>query len=203
MINMLIDLLPETVDIGGEVYLINTDFRTSILFEMMMQDPDLLETEKVRKAIALYYSCEPDDIAEAVDKLLWFYTCGREEKTGKPEWAEEEEPEEQKQIYSFEHDAPYIYAGFLEQYGIDLQEVEDLHWWKFRAMFNSLNEDCKISKIMEYRGIQITNDMTKSQKKFYRRMKQVYALPIPDSEQEKQDAITKALMNGEDLMGLL
>jgi len=42
--NMLIDLLPEYVELGGAEYPINTDFRVSILFELMMEDasvPDL------------------------------------------------------------------------------------------------------------------------------------------------------------------
>ena len=39
--NMLVDYLPETVEIEGTEYAIETNFRTFILFEMMMQDPDL------------------------------------------------------------------------------------------------------------------------------------------------------------------
>ncbi|WP_242840658.1 Gp15 family bacteriophage protein [Clostridium hydrogeniformans] len=35
----------------------------------------------------------------------------------------------------------------LDQYGADLQNVEYLHWWKFKA----LKEDNEIFKIMGYR----------------------------------------------------
>ena len=35
--NMLVDYLPETVEIEGTEYAIETNFRTFILFEMMMQ----------------------------------------------------------------------------------------------------------------------------------------------------------------------
>lgn len=45
--------------------------------------------------------------------------------------------------------------------------------------------------------------MSKEQREFYSRMKELYALPIPDDEQEKMDAIAEALMNGGDLTGLL
>lgn len=34
-------------------------------------------------------------------------------------------------------------------------------------------------------------------------MKRIHALPLPKDEQEKQDAITEALMNGGDLTGLV
>ena len=36
--NMLIDYLPETVEIEGVEYEIESNFRTFILFEMLMQD---------------------------------------------------------------------------------------------------------------------------------------------------------------------
>lgn len=70
-------------------------------------------------------------------------------------------------------------------------------------MFRALDEDCQFCKIMSYRSIKINNDMTKSQKAFYRRMKSVHALPIPQEEQERMDAITQALLNGGDLTGLI
>lgn len=47
--NMLVDYLPETVEIEGTEYAIETNFRTFILFEMMMQDPDLSDAEKQGK----------------------------------------------------------------------------------------------------------------------------------------------------------
>ena len=44
--NMLIDLLPEYVELGGAEYPINTDFRVSILFELMMEDASVPEEQK-------------------------------------------------------------------------------------------------------------------------------------------------------------
>ena len=74
--------------------------------------------------------------------MLWFYQCGESEQK------EEDKNKRQRcqrrnsrdPAYSFAQDAPYIYAAFKEQYGIDLTEVE-MHWWKFMALFESLNED--------------------------------------------------------------
>ena len=91
----------------------------------------------------------------------------------------------------------------MTQYGIDLQDVEDLHWWKFRAMFNSLTNQCEFVKIMEYRSIDLKDDMPKEQKSFYRKMKRIYALPSMDDEDERTNAIADALMSDGDLTGLL
>ena len=51
--NILIDLVPESVEIDRTEYKIRTDFRVSILFEMMMQDEELSNEEKILKALEL------------------------------------------------------------------------------------------------------------------------------------------------------
>ena len=78
-----------------------------------------------------------------------------------------------------------------------------LHWWKFKALFQGLKPDNEIVKIMGYRAMEIPNGMSREQKEHYRKMKKLYAIPLPKSEQEKISAIEEALMNGGDLSGLL
>ncbi|MEG0309200.1 MAG: Gp15 family bacteriophage protein [Clostridium sp.] len=70
------------------------------------------------------------------------------------------------QIYSFEYDDDYLYSAFLDQYGVDLQDVEYLHWWKFKSMFKALKEDNEIVKIMGYRAITIDNKMSRDKRHF-------------------------------------
>ena len=41
MANIILDVLPETVEIDGVEYQINSDFRISILFELLMQDDEV------------------------------------------------------------------------------------------------------------------------------------------------------------------
>ncbi len=181
--NILVDLLPRSIEIDTLKYPINTDFRVSILFEELMQDKDVPMEEKFDLAINLYYKHKPHDKAQAVDRLLWFYRCGKE-----LEQKSSSSKADHKAIYSYEHDDEYIYSAFLEQYGIDLQDVENLHWWKFKAMFKSL-KDCKIVEIMGYRAVKIDSKLPKSQKDFYSRMKRLYKLPDNRSEEEKEQAI--------------
>lgn len=200
MANIILDVLPETVEIDGVEYQINSDFRISILFELLMQDDEVGKRQKLMSGLRLYYPVVPQNLTEAVDKMIWFYRCGRE--------AEEDRPGKSgggraKQVYSFQYDDDYIYAAFLEQYGIDLQDVEDLHWWKFRALFKGLREDTEIVKIMGYRSIEITSKMSKEQSEFYKKMQSVHALPIPDAEKEANDLLTEALLHGGDLTGLV
>lgn len=190
--NILIDEVPEYVEIDGIEYKINTDFRIGIMFELLIQDNTLTDMEKVEIALNLYYPEIPHDPIQALEKILWFYRCGKEYDAESPQEGTEGTTQQQA-IYSFEHDAEYIYAAFLNQYGIDLQDIEHLHWWKFRALFKGLKEDNLIVKIMGYRAIKIDDNMTDSEKKFYRRMKKIYALPDNRTQEEKERDFTNAI----------
>lgn len=197
--NILVDLLPESVLVGGRECPIRTDFRVFILFELLWQEEDLSGEEKLRMSLRLCYPDPPGDTAGAANAMLWFYRCGRDGgRRGRAQAGGGH-----GRAYSFGHDAGLIYAAFLSQYGIDLQDIGHLHWWKFRAMFQALSDQTEFVKVMGYRGIEVTEGMTASQKEFYRRMKRVHALPLQKGEEELQEAVEAALLGGGDLAGLL
>lgn len=197
--NLLIDLVPNTVNIDGEEYKINSDFRYSILFELLMQDKTLSDKEKTVNALSLYYSVCPKNINEAINQMLWFYRGGKDIELSKGKGKGKSDI----QIYSFEHDDDYIYAAFMDQYRIDLQDIEYLHWWKFKAMFKSLREDNEIVKIMGYRSVDLSKIKDKEEKAYYRKMKELHKIPVSQSEKEKLNEIEKVLLNGGDISKLL
>lgn len=220
--NILMDKPPKQVEVDGKLYKINSDFRTSIQFEILMQKKELTEKQKefanelclldkemdretaellakYKDGLELYYPEIPNDINGAINAMLWFYECGKENIDKK----KSKKSGSGKKIYDYNYDADYIYAAFFEQYHIDLAEQE-LHWWKFSALFSALSEDCMISKIITYRVID-TKGMEKEQKAFYNRMKRLYQLPedISEEERERQDKITQALLGDGDLTEIL
>lgn len=180
--NILLDRLPEITPNG---FKIKTDFRQAIKFELLMQDNKIDEKDKILLALNLFYE-KPEDIKKQVDDLLWFYMCGKEEKTNKVE------KENGKQIYSFEYDAGYIFSAFLEIYGIDLNTT-DLHWWKFKAMFDSLSEKTRFVEIMGYRAIDLSKIEDKKEIKRYKKLKEIYQLPDMRTAEEKEAAFSEAL----------
>lgn len=200
--NILIDDIeyPNQAEVNGKRYEIRTNFRVSILFELMMQDNSITERSKVQKSLGLYYPVIPDDLNAAVDAVLWFYRCGREETILQKRMAARRG---KKQLYSFEHDSGLIYAAFLQVYKIDLQDIDYMHWWRFRFLFNSLPKDCEFVQAMQYRGIDINDRMPDGQKEFYRKMKRLYALPLSQEEDDRQAALENALVNGGDLTGII
>lgn len=182
--NLLIDKLPTEY----EGLKIDTNFRSFILFELLMQDNELKAEEKIYLAIKLFYKETPQDLKKAIEGILWFYRCGEEEKVGKSNGEGRK-----KQIYSYEYDAKYIYSAFLDQYGIDLNEIDYLHWFKFKALFEGLKSENKICEIMGYRAIDISKIKDKEEKKKYRKLQREFALPDNRSIEEKEQDFANAL----------
>lgn len=205
MTNLLTEPLPDNVTIHRRRYKINTDFRMMVRLEWLLtEEPE--SDERDNALLSLFCELLPDierlsrtvPAAEITEAVLSFYRHGQppEQPDG-----EDGEQESTDRVYSFLHDSAYIYAAFMQAYHMDLTTAS-LHWYQFRALLSALPQDCLFSRIIDYRGTDLA-DVPDGQKDFYRKMKRRYALPLPRSEQEKNDAITAALMNGGDLTGVL
>ena len=188
--NLLVDNIDDLVKSRIKIK-INTDFRIGILFELLMQDNSLSNKAKLKQAIDLYYfnTSEIQDIETAINDIIWFYGCGKkEEKTSQ----KNKEEKEIKQIYSYEFDDELIYSAFKDQYNIDLQDIEYLHWWKFKALFNGLKKDNLIVEIMGYRAIDLSKIKDKEERKYYKALKKQYALPDMRTDEQKEMDFGKA-----------
>ena len=185
--NLLLDKLP--TDYEG--LKINTNFRSFILFELLMQDNTLKKEEKIMLALKIFYDEDITDIKKAIDGILWFYRCGEEIKENKN--VKNKENSNKKQIYSYEYDAKYIYSAFKDQYRIDLNEIDYLHWFKFKALFEGLKDDNKIVEIMGYRAIDLNKIKDDDQRKKYKKLKEKWSLPDNRTVEEKEQDFANAL----------
>ena len=204
--NVLMDDLPCTVIVANTRIPINTDYRTGILFEQTLSDPAVPDNEKLDTVLQLYYGDavfplldNMDTVQEALNGIMWFYRCGADETAGSET---EEDTSGKDPPFSYEHDAGYIYAAFIEAYGIDLTKNR-LHWWQFRALFLGLPETVLFCKIMAYRTMEIPAKMPKEKKKFYQRMKRIYKIPEPAEQIRLEKEMEAILANGGDISQLI
>lgn len=182
--------LPYNDRYGNAIY---TDFRNMLNLEAVF-DEDMDDNIKMLFAIKLIYGNElPENmtVAQAINELQWFYSCG---KFG--DAAAENREDKTQRIYDFQQDADYVLAAFLSAYNIDLTDERlKMHWWKFMALFVALPEDTQMSKRMYYRSVDTTK-MKGSQKKEYERLKKSVALkrkkPVRFTSPEELENKTKA-----------
>lgn len=193
--NILLDPMPDFLDVGGEQIPIDSGFRLWMRFdEALFWSSEPMEN-RIYSAMAICYNGKiPADINSAVRAAIEFY-AHESERLGETPM---EAPNEQRQsgrsnkIYSFIHDASLICAAFRAQYNIDLTH-DNLHWWHFKALFEGLTEDNKICKVMEIRSMDLSKVKDKEQKAHYRRLKRLYRLPDPRSEEEQDADMIDAL----------
>lgn len=183
--NILIDKLPNEYE-GLKV---NTNFRSFILFELLMQDKKISNKDKIILTLNLFYETTPTDLKKAIDGIMWFYTRGKKIKDNTNDNSNNNR---KKRVYSFEYDADYIYAAFLDQYNIDLNEIDYLHWFKFKALFEGLKDENKICEIMGYRAVDINKIKDKEEQKKYRKLQKEWALPDERTEEEKEREFAEA-----------
>lgn len=96
-----------------------------------------------------------------------------------------DEPKE-KAPYDIRYDGDYIYASFLQAYGIDLFDVQgELHWKKFNALLSGLPEGTKFMEVVKIRKWKPQKGDSSEYKEEMRRLQKDYALPNEIIEDEE------------------
>lgn len=184
-VNILIDELPQTVFIDDAEYPISTNFRTFILYEMLLSDRTISDRDKMEEMINLFFPEErPERITESViNAIIDFYRCGKQET--RKQKAVKKTIKNKKKVYDFEYDDAFIYSAFVSVYNIDLNEIDYLHWWKFKALFNGLPSDCEFVKIMGYRSAEPSEIKDNKERSRILKLQALYALPENLTIEEK------------------
>ena len=129
--------LPQAVEVGGSFYKIHTNFKYFLrLGEVLKQKSSALTDFDF-----MYIDVIPPSRLEGVRALVEFMYPPRELPRTRGKGGE--------RVIDYEVDAPYIYAAFMEQYGIDLIETR-LHWYKFTALLHGLH-DTELNRIINAR----------------------------------------------------
>ncbi len=175
--------LPESVEVDGSLYPIHTSFKYWLRFTELLADRNtppadfdfIYSTEKKPQSrmdglIALIQFCSPPQILPHTDKLE-----GSSEK-----------------VVDYAIDADYIFAAFMEQYGIDLVE-SDMHWYKFQALFKGLHST-KLNEIIGYRLWENTGGKRDAYTRQMEKLKNAWEIPQePDEEDEDLKAFEAKL----------
>ena len=165
MIDLSKARLPQSVKVGGSFYRIHTDFK------YFLRMRELLTTKPADIAdFDFMYIDVPHDRSAGLDALLDFMNPQRllPRSTGE---------ETRELVLDYAIDAPYIYAAFMEQYGIDLIDAR-LHWYKFTALLHGLH-DTELNRIIGarlYKPSGKESEYEKSRRKQY----EAWRLPLPE-----------------------
>lgn len=188
--NILVDALPEAIEIGGRAYAIRSDFRTALRILMAFEDNELANLEKQLVLLENLYRERPDNLPQAFAAGVRFLNMG--------DAGQDEEVEPGARVYSFSKDANLIFAAFRQTHGIDLATA-DLHWWTFLALFMDLGSETAFCNLVALRRRVKTGKATKEEWQTARAMGQVFDLPEVDTRsltEREAEAEFMRLLNG-------
>lgn len=180
----LTENLIESVEINGKTYNVDMSFDNVLRLINMLNDDLLNDALQVVVGIQMLLDTELDlPIEEQVKIFNELYKqligTGVQKEIlydlkGNP-MPVQDEGEKKEQVYDFKQDAEYIYASFMQDYGIDLIEQQGkLHWYKFRALLGGLSESTKFRKVLEIRQMPFPKNA--KQRAEVEKLKQAYAL---------------------------
>lgn len=177
--------LPETAEIGGKTYQINTDFRDVLEIMQYLEDPDRPEYLRWMIAVALFYEGDIplEHQSEAMEYLADFISCG--EKDTKPG----------PKLLDWEQDAQAIIADVNKVASTEIRAVQYMHWWTFLSYFQAIGEG-QLSTVVSIRDkLRRGKPLEKWEQDYYRKNKERIDLRKRYSAEElaEQEQLKKLL----------
>lgn len=121
-------------------------------------------------------------LSDVKDNHVEYDLAGNPMKTTASNGKQEQAP------YDIRYDGDYIYASFMQAYGIDLFDVQgELHWRKFNALLSGLPEGTKFMEVVKIRKWKAQKGDSSEYKEEMRRLQKDYALPNEIIEEEEYE----------------
>ncbi len=183
--NVLFDPFPETVEVGGKEYGIVTDFREWIKFMELLRSIEQFTPRILNMILEWYVDDRPEDVVASVTALQKFLCAEEINQEGKERSAEdwedgtEAEAGSPAEAFSFRQDAICIYSAFMEVYGIDIETIPYMHWWKFLVLFWGLPADTEIKERIHYRTVDLSTVKNKEERERIKKIRKKIAIKDP------------------------
>ena len=154
--------LPNTVTVGGKAFSIYTDYRIWLRFCAEHEKREIDSQWDIR----YLFKNKLPEVADINGILEFAYPrCICPKSSGAAT---------RVRLFDYEIDADIIYSSFYQQYGIDLIDIEELHWHKFNALFNGLNKHTRMSEVIGYRSYKKSSKKTEQ---IYEELRNSWELP--------------------------
>lgn len=191
----LTDSLQSSYLYDGKEYPLNLAYDNVLRFYDLLDNKHFKASEKVIIAFQMFFSFEPsiedgDFIVKGFEDISHYISM-------KPYGNDDEETNEdqgqfavdRRKLYSFKQDAEAIYASFMQQYGIDLIDMQGkLHWDKFKALFQGLGPKTYFQRIISIRT-RDTKDLQGQELTDAIEAKQYYELDVNKTQEAKEEQI--------------
>lgn len=130
------------VEYGGKVYRIRPTYDKIIkIFYVFNHDEGLLPNDYIGLCLDMLVDGEHPEDPGLLSTIMNEISEETDKKTNEPV------------LFDFKQDSDLIYAAFMQAYGIDLhEEIGEMRWEKFLALFKGLPEETEFRQIVKLRA---------------------------------------------------
>lgn len=148
-------MYPEYIEINNKQYKINTDFKVALACFRALDDEEINDIARVYAIISLLLGVVENkniiipqfnnkELKKVIELLMNYLSCGENDNTTI-----------NKKDMDFIQDKDYIYASFMTDYRIDLENTQ-MHWWKFCNLIKGLTDKCILNRIRDIRNTDLS-----------------------------------------------
>lgn len=184
MIDLTKHVLPGTVEVNGETYMIETDFTYWVRFSELVHNPKTLLSDfdflyKGRMRRTGLADGHPRDREAGLTALLSFYQpeeiCPRLDGSG----------DGGERALDYTVDGSRIYAAFMQCYGINLIHTQ-LHWYEFLALLQNV-KGTALNDVMGYRLWEKPSGEKNAYENGMERLRDMWQLPEEEEDKEARE----------------
>lgn len=174
--------LPTSTEINGVECEFNSDFRDILYIFKILNDPNLLETERLKCALDNFYKTSEyeADIEEAIQRMYDFILMGELDMSNTPN---------SKPLFDWEQDFNLIIAPINRIAGKDVRGLDYFHWWTFLSAFYEIGESTFNTFVSIRDKLNRNKKLEKYEERIYKENKDRIVL------KQKVDDTTQAIMN--------
>lgn len=174
--------LPVSVEIGGEVHPIRSDYRAILDIISAINDEDFSSKEKAVAVMAIFFE-EPSRVQDweaGIREAFRFISCGRED---------EEDGKKRPKLIDWEKDFTHIISAVNKVAGREVRADEYCHWWTFMGYFDALDGESTFANIVSIRSKKAKGKkLEKWEQEWYRDNRRMVDIKqhVEYTEQEKE-----------------
>lgn len=188
---ILTDRLPTFVMIDGDERPWDINPKAAVAIDCLLK-----LSEDIDDAYKIQYACKRiiigrneghPDFAKAFPAVAAFLAGAPADDEERPQAARRPEP-----VMDYLQDADAIVAAFQQAYGLSLDEVCDMHWWRFLALLRNLPDDTRMSEIIRIRTMPIDVKDSPKRQQAVRSAKKAVAIKDRRTPEQKKEALKDA-----------
>ena len=173
--------LPKSLTVCGKEYEIRSDFREILDIIEILNDEELVESERAFVTLLFFYpefeDMPPEDYQEALEQCFWFINGGKQEAAG---------GSPPPRLMDWQQDFPYIIAPVNRVIGHEIRADDYLHWWTFLSAYMEIGE-CTFAQIVHIREAKTRGrKLDASDQEWYRRNRDIVDLKTKYTTEEEE-----------------